>query len=125
MKKIIFMLVLLAGFTSLMAQSKRYIKAMQDQIASLDSVRNTQALLDLSAAFERIGDAEKTQWLPYYYASLSQVIYAFMKNDMSQADAYANKADALLKKADALQPNNSEVSCIKSMIATPHQGFEP
>ena len=37
---------------------------------------------------------------------------------MGNNDAYAAKAEQLLTKADGMQPNNSEISTIKAMIAT-------
>ena len=125
MKQLFFILLSIVIVSQGIAQSEKFTKAMTNTIATFDSAKTADDMLASSAAFERIGDAEKTQWLPYYYASLSQVLYAFMKNDMSQADAYANKADELLKKADALQPKNSEISCVKSMIATLHMLVNP
>lgn len=118
MKKMFFVLLSLAIVTQVVAQSEKFTKAMTTTITTMDSAKTADDMLAASAAFERIGEAEKNQWLPYYYASLSQVIYAFMKNDMSNNDAFAGKAEQLLNKADALQPNNSEISCVKSMIAT-------
>ncbi|WP_205508689.1 hypothetical protein [Longitalea arenae] len=118
MKKIFFVLLSLALVTQGLAQIEKFTKAMTATITKMDSAKTADDMLAASAAFERIADAEKNQWLPYYYASLSQVIYAFMKNDMSNNDAYAGKAEQLLNKADGLQPNNSEISCVKSMIAT-------
>lgn len=118
MKKIFIALLALAIAVQGFAQSEKYTNAMKTNIELLDSAKTADDMLAVSAAFERIGDAEKNQWLPYYYASFSQVIYAFMKNDMGNNDAYAEKAEQILLKADALQPNNSEISCVKSMIAT-------
>jgi hypothetical protein len=118
MKKMLFALFSLAVVTQGFAQSEKFTKAMTTNIALFDSAKTADEMLAASAAFERIGDAEKTQWLPYYYASLSEVIYAFMKGDMSNNDAYAGKAEQLLTKAEAMQPNNSEISVIKAMIAT-------
>jgi len=118
MKKIFFALLLLAVVTQGFAQSEKFTKAMTTNIAQFDSAKTADDMLAVSASFERIGDAEKTQWLPYYYASLSEVIYAFMKNDVANNDAFAQKAEQLLNKADAAQPNNSEISVIKAIIAT-------
>lgn len=118
MKKMFFALLSLALVTQGFAQSEKFTKAMTTNIVLFDSAKTADEMLAVSASFERIGDAEKNQWLPYYYASLSQVIYAFMKNDMSNNDAYAGKAEQLLTKADGMQPNNSEISTIKAMIAT-------
>jgi hypothetical protein len=118
MKTMFFTLLSLVIVTRGVAQNEKFTKAMTTNIAQFDSAKTADEMLAVSASFERIGDAEKTQWLPYYYASLSQVIYAFMKNDMTNNDAYAGKAEQLLTKADAIQPNNSEISVVKAMIAT-------
>lgn len=128
-KGILSLTLILAGLTSLMAQSEKYVKVMQGQIAAVDSVRNPQALQDLSAAFERIGDAEKTQWLPYYYAALTQVNSAYMMGmenlKADRVDPIADKAEALLNKAEALQQNNSEIYVVKKMITSLRMMADP
>ena len=123
MKKVLFSLGLLVSFTfAAVAQSAKYAGTMQEKIAAVDSVRSEQGLLDLSAAFERIGDAEKTQWLPYYYAALAQVNSAYMTGmqnmNAKKVDPVADKAEALLQKAEALEKNNSEIFIVKKMIAS-------
>ena len=119
MKKL-FLLTAVAFFAiATFAQSEKYMATMKSNIAAIDtSFKNPQNLLTLANNFERIATAEKTQWLPYYYAALCQVNYTFMEQDKSKVDAIADKATELINKADALQPNNSEISVIKSMIAT-------
>jgi hypothetical protein len=77
----------------------------------------------MSAAFERIADAEKTKWQPYYYAALTQVNAAYFTStgqpmEAAKTDPIADKAEALLNKADALSPNNSEIYVVKKMIAS-------
>lgn len=99
---------------------------MKANIAAIDtSFKNPQNLLDLANKFERIATAEKTQWLAYYYAALCQVNYTYMEQDKTKIDAIADKASELIDKADVLQPNNSEISCIKSMIASAHMMVNP
>lgn len=118
MKKMFLALVSLVIMSQGFAQSEKYTNAMTKTIAQKDSAKTPDDMLAAAAGFERIGDAEKNQWLPYYYASFCEVVYAFMKNDMSNNDALADKAEQLIKKADGLQANNSEISVIKAMIAT-------
>lgn len=99
---------------------------MKANIAAIDtSFKNPANLLDLANKFERIAIAEKSQWLAYYYAALCQVNYTYMEPDKGKIDAIADKATELIDKADALQPNNSEISCIKSMIASAHMMVNP
>lgn len=110
-------LVLLAFSAS--AQSGRYAGAMKANIKAMDtSFNNPASLLALANTFERIGAAEKTEWLPYYYAAFLQVNYGFMIQDKSKTDVIADKAEQLINKADSLSPANSEISTIKSMIAS-------
>ncbi len=129
MKKVIFSFaVLLSLSITAFAQSDKYVAAMQKNIAAIDSsFSNPASILTLANNFERIATAEKNQWLAYYYAAMCQVNYAFMQTqgNMSAVDGIADKANALIVKADSLQPNNSEISCIKSMIATCHMIVDP
>ena len=73
MKKVLLITMLSAVALLSSAQSEKYMKAMQEKISVMDTTRSPEILQGLSAAFERIGDAEKTQWLPYYYAALTQI----------------------------------------------------
>lgn len=130
MKKFLFSLTLLVGIATVAtAQSEKFVKAMQDKVVAVDSVRDPQALVDLSAAFERIADAEKTQWLPYYYAALAQVNAAFALGNGNmkpeKVDPMADKAEALLSKAEALTKDNSEIFIVKKMIANLRMMADP
>ena len=112
--------------TVTLAQSEKYLASMKANIAAIDtSFKNPANLLDLANKFERIATAEKTQWLAFYYAALCQVNYTYMEQDKSKIDAIADKATELIDKADALQPSNSEISCLKSMIASAHMMVNP
>ncbi|MBO9632837.1 MAG: hypothetical protein J7578_06935 [Chitinophagaceae bacterium] len=118
MRKILLTFAVLFITAAAMAQSEKYNGAMTAKIAELANNKTADDWLASAAAFERIADAEKEQWLPYYYAAYSQCLYALIKNDAANNDQYADKVEALVAKADALSPNNSEVSVVKSIIAT-------
>ncbi|HMU08470.1 MAG TPA: hypothetical protein PKC54_00570 [Ferruginibacter sp.] len=126
MKKFMLIIAVILTTANVFAQSDRYIAAMKNNIAAIDtSFRNPANLLSLANNFERIATAEKNQWLAYYYAALCQVNYTYMEQDKSKIDAIADKATALIDKADSLQPKNSEISCLKSMIASSHMMVNP
>jgi hypothetical protein len=128
MKRIMFTLLLSAGLVSAsMAQSSQYEGAMAKQIALLDDQANftPDKLQEMSNTFERIGAAEKNQWLPYYYAGYCNVMIAMMQKDQSQVDAMADKAEADVAKADELSPKNDEVYLIKSLIASSRISVDP
>jgi len=107
------------------AQSDKYVPAMKKNIALLDSALAKGNAKELANNFERIGDAEKTQWLPYYYAAYCNVISTYTEKDKSSIDATADKAEELISKAEVLAGENSEIDVIKSMIASAHMMVDP
>ena len=126
MKKLLIASVLVSITMLSFGQSEKYVAAMKNNIAAIDtSFRNPASLLALANNFERIANAEKNQWLAYYYAAFCQVNYGFMEQNKDKVDAIADKATDFINKADSLMPNNSEVSCIKSMIASCHMMVNP
>ncbi len=119
MKTVIVSMLFLLIATEGRSQSDRYTVAMRNNLAGIDSgFKNPAYLLNLSNNFERIGAAEKSQWLPYYYAAFLRVNYGFMETDKSKTDAIADKAEQLIRIADSLSAGNSEISTVKSMIAS-------
>ena len=126
MKKAILLISVICFSTLLFAQSDKYVPAMKANIAMLDSAFQKGNFAELANNFERIGDAEKTQWLPYYYASYCTVMNAFIEKDKSKTDAIADKAEQLITKAEAIAgKENSETDVIKSMIASSHMMVDP
>jgi hypothetical protein len=116
--------IFLTGFT--FAQSAKYASVMKANISQLDSVHSNNNADDLANSFIRIADAEKTQWLPYYYASYCKAVQAMVEKDNSKKDALADKATELITKAESiLGKENSETDVIKSMIATAHMTVDP
>jgi hypothetical protein len=126
MKKFMLTILAITCFTTAFCQSEKYIAAMKKNLSAMDSAFSSQTeLIKMANNFERIANAEKNQWLPFYYAALCQVNAGFMEQDKSKVDGIADKATALINMADALSPNNSEISCIKSMIASCHMMVDP
>lgn len=119
------MFIMTAAFT----QSDKYTNKMKELIGKMDSAMNPDVWTNLAAAFERVGDAEKTQWLPYYYSSFSTLMAANMKTmgkqDKDVTDPAADKAEASLNKALALTKESSETWVIKKMIATMRMMGDP
>src|SRR5215213_4189613 len=100
MKKIILILALTGPALTVLAQSEKYVSAMQTKLLAMDSTRDVAALKDLSAAFERIGDAEKNQWQPYYYAALTQVNTGIYQLAGKTNGGATELADPIADKAD-------------------------
>ncbi len=118
MKQVLLGLFFATIFANVFAQSERYAGAMQKNLEAFAAAKTAAEMHDLSNSFERIADVEKTQWLPYYYAAMTEVLNGYMITDKAGADVIADRAELLINKADAIEKNNSEISCVKSMIAS-------
>ena len=126
MKKLSLFAVILFFASFTFAQNDRYVAAMKSNIAMVDSMMSKNNGAELANNFERIADAEKTQWLPYYYAAYCKAVQAYNEQDNSKKDAIADKSKELIDKAEAaLGKENSEIEVVKSMIATAHMMVDP
>lgn len=128
MKKIPLLMTVLFGTMLSFAQSEKYTKAMEALVPAVDTTRSVEGLTQLANSFERIANAEKTQWLPFYYAALCQVNIAntyFQMQKMDLIDPLMDKAEPSLNKAMELEKNNSEVMLLKKMFNTAKMMADP
>lgn len=122
MNKMILALALLVS-VEVSAQNDKYTQVMQKNISLLDSAKSIDELQSLAGTFERIGDAEKTKWLPYYYAALAQT-WVGWNPATKDKDANATKIKAYLDKAEALE-KNAELYAVENMMSTQQMLVEP
>ncbi len=124
MKKIIFLVFFALANGVIMAQTSSSRKeitssfesAMLINIKTMDTASTAATFITLANNFERIGDAEKTKWQPFYYASYCYTALAFMTPDKSKIDWLADKAESYLQAAEKFESKNSEISCLYAMI---------
>ena len=122
MKSIIFSFLLLGALGST-AQSEKYMTAMKNTLALFDSAKTAAQFQTMANTFERIGEAEKTQWLPYYYAGLS-LSTAGWNDPKLDKDANSTRINTLCDKAEALD-TNSEIYVLRNMSATQQMLVDP
>lgn len=125
MKQIFAIVVASFMMTAGFSQSEKYTKAMEALLPAIDSTRDHDALVTLGNSFERIANAEKTQWLPFYYAALANINagYSFTMDGgfgdkTASIDPLADKAEGFLNKAEELNKDNSEIWVVKKMLAS-------
>jgi len=123
MKKILIATFMLVALQS-MGQSERFMASMQACLQQMKDANTPDAMIALEAKFERIADAEKNQWLPYYYAGTLKTRLS-MQHAGGDPDKLADDADLLAAKADSLSPKNSEIYCLKSMVASSKMLVDP
>lgn len=115
MKKMLMLaFVLLAGIAKAQEGGK-YETGMNKALAQLKDAKTLEDYTAVSALFERIGDAEKDKWLPYYYAAYANYITGWM-DAKGDKDKIAEKSTQLLDKAEAVE-TNSELYCMRQMVA--------
>ncbi|SIS74357.1 hypothetical protein SAMN05421789_105182 [Kaistella chaponensis] len=117
MKKL-FLAALLAISVSTFAQTS-YEKAMIDKIAQVEQQRKSDEFTALTNDFTRIGDKEKNQWLPYYYAAFTNIQkgrIAMREGKMTELDAIAAEAQKPLDLAMGLSKDNAELLILQKMI---------
>jgi hypothetical protein len=122
MKSILFSFMMLAVIAG-SAQSDKYVAAMKKTLAQYDSAKTSADLQSVANSFERIGDAEKTQWLPYYYAGLALSTDGWMNPGLDK-DANSTRINTLCDKAEALD-KNSEIMALRNMSATQQMLVDP
>jgi tetratricopeptide (TPR) repeat protein len=122
MKSILMTAALLIS-VAVFSQS-RYESGMNRGLEQMKAAKTAEDMSAASAFFERIGDAEKDKWLPYYYAAYANYITAWM-NPKADKDKVAEKSNDLITKAEAIDPNNSELFCLRQMTATLQMLVDP
>ena len=122
MKSLLFSF-LMFGFLMASAQSDKYMEAMKKNLTLFDSAKTNADYQALANTFERIGDAEKTQWLPYYYAGLVLATEGWNDPNLDK-DANSARINTLCDKAAAID-NNSEIYAIRNMAATQQMMVDP
>lgn len=128
MKRFLMISVISVISTLAFAQSEKFVKAMEALVPSVDTVRSPEGLNELANSFERIANAEKTQWLPFYYAALTRVNLAnlyFQLQKQDQIDLVLDKAEPLMNAALALEANNSELMLLKKMYNSGRMMADP
>jgi hypothetical protein len=126
-KSVLFLTVMLAIQVAGHSQDDKYTAAMQKNLAAFDSAKTAEDFTKVANTFERIGDAEKTQWLPYYYAGLALSTSGWMPT-VSDKDANSTKILAFCDKAESMTTDNadkSEIEAVRNMAATQQMMVDP
>jgi tetratricopeptide (TPR) repeat protein len=105
--------LIIAVVQSVFANDDKYREAMKKNIASVYNAQTTEELQQAVNAFERIGNAEKTKWEPYYYAAFGNIMMANREKDGAKKDQYLDLAIASLEKAKNITAQESEVIALE------------
>lgn len=121
----LLLLFLFASVITFAQSENKFFSSMKKNITLLDSAKS---LTDFQAAgniFERIGNAEKNKWLPFYYSAYANIIISSIEQNKEMKDTYLDKADKYLATADSLTKNNSEIFTLKAFSAEMRISINP
>jgi tetratricopeptide (TPR) repeat protein len=108
---------MLACFAQLFAQDKSEFKSvMGATLSEMNTIKDNGAYLDLSNKFQRIAEAEPTEWLPAYYSALCTTLYSFGEKDKSKVDLLLDQAQTILDKGLKIKANESELWVLQGML---------
>ncbi|ROI03463.1 hypothetical protein EGH90_11735 [Kaistella haifensis] len=117
MKNLILGIFLMIGVNAF--SQTAYEKAMTEKIAIVEQHKTPDEFTALANDFKRIGDKEKTQWLPYYYAAFATIQRgrALMREGKTEElDLTAAEAQKYLNLAMELNKDNAENLILQKMI---------
>ena len=97
-------------------QDDRYTSAMQSAIELMEEASEPGELAESANRFERIATAEKSRWMPYYYASYSLVLMSYDEGDGEQRDLILDRAQDLLDQALELEAKESELHVLQAFL---------
>lgn len=124
MKKILLLLVGLFLCTHLFSQSAQYVGAMKAHFLKLKEAKTPESFQSIANGFERIAAAEKSEWLPKYYAAFCYVMQAMTIADKDKVDAIIDQSEKLLEEASILSVND-EIMCIQALCKSARIGVDP
>jgi len=75
------------------------IKALEKNIAILDTARNVETSKFLINNFERIADVETGEWIAQYYASVANSAYSMREKDNVLKEKIIDKAEFYINRA--------------------------
>ena len=109
-------ILLVSGIARGNGSNDKYTETMQKNMETVYTSQDIAEIQNAVNAFERIGEAEKTKWEPFYYASFGYVMMANKEKTGSAKDTYLDLALKLLEKAKAIQANESEIVALEGFV---------
>lgn len=122
MKNLFFLLLMFVFSSTLMAQpNDMYIKGMGKAFELWGAGQTNEAV----AMFERITQAEKTNWIPAYYAANVLISQSFQTQDKSLINEMLEKAKGHIATCHERSPDNSEVVTLEGLLYTGYVAMDP
>lgn len=99
-----------------LANDSKYLEVMSKNIEAVYKGQTIEELQQAVNALDRVADAEKTKWEPYYYSAYGNVMMANREQDAIKKDGYLDLALVAVEKAKAINENESEIIAMEGFI---------
>jgi len=113
-KHILTLTFALVSLSIVFAQSSDYEQAMQKQLMQMTTIESDADAQNVKNGFLRIAQANMSEWLPMYYASLVST-EAGLRFDVDK-DSYFEEAKKYLKIIQDAGVSNSEITTLNGYI---------
>lgn len=101
---------------STLANDKKYFEQMGKQIQAVYTAKSMEEYQQAINALDRIGNAEKTKWEPYYYSAFGNIMIAANLVEGTKKDSYLDQALAAITKGKELAPSESELVALEGFV---------
>jgi len=116
LKIIPILIAVLALVATKVVANDKYMESMQKNIQTVYTAKTAEEIQGSVNAFERIGEAEKNKWEPFYYASFGYVMMATREKEAQKKDVYLDLSMRSLEKAKAINPGESEIVALEGFV---------
>jgi hypothetical protein len=103
----------------------KYMEAMQKNIQVVCSAKTSEELLAGINSLERIGEAEKSKWEPYYYAGFGYVMLTTREDDPTKKDGHLDLALKALERARFIKGDESEIAALEGFVHMMRVAVDP
>lgn len=122
---LVFVFIFVFSFGPAWASGPTYRQAMEESITSLNQASVAEQFLAVANRFERIAQAEKDQWLPWYYAAYATLNRAIQVKEVGEKDKLLDKAQQYLDEATTVEENESELVALQGYVHTIRVTVDP
>ena len=119
-------LTVIAFLVSLVVNANdKYTETMQINIKAVYSAKTPAELQSVVNTFERIGEAEKSKWEPYYYAAYGNLMMVMKEQVPSKKDHYLDLSLKAIEKGKAINPAESELIALEGFVHMMRVSVDP
>lgn len=120
-----FLLLTLVCFSLNMYAGNDYTSLMQKGISMIKEASSIQQSIDAANFFERVAEANKSEWLPLYYAAYASLAAGFQQTQNDKKDEWYTKGLGFIEKAKAIKEDESELYALEGYLKLMYISNEP